>query len=436
MEVEQLFEENQLRLRKRADRAFGWLMLGQWAFAILLAWNLSPYTWNGDLQAVHIHVWMAFVFGGLISSLPLYFSFFRTGDPVGGYVIGVAQMCFSALFIHLMAGRIEAHFHVFGSLAFLSIYRNWRILVLASFIIIFDHFVRGFYFPFSLYGVQTGVEWRWLEHASWVVFEDVFLIYTCLYTYKEMKQTAFTHCELMNARLDTENLNIRRTQFFSVVSHEIRTPLSGIIGYSDFLKESAIPEEQKEYASIIKQCSDTLLKLVNDLLDFSRIDSGRLDIDPHVFKTKDIRDYLENVFSLECHKKNLQFYFEISNDVPAELVGDSHRIRQVLTNIVGNAIKFTEVGSIQVKLKRQEPNSNLYCWSVEDTGVGIRKDNLTKIFSPYTQEHSSTARKYGGSGLGLAISKKLVELMGGQLHVESTLGKGTTFFFTLPLKGS
>lgn len=436
MEVERLFEENQLRLRTRADRAFGWLMLVQWAFAILLAVTLSPYTWQGEVQAVHIHVWTAIILGGVIASLPLYYSFIKPGDKVGGYVIGVAQMCFSALFIHLMAGRIEGHFHVFGSLAFLSIYRNWRILVLASVIIILDHFIRGFYFPFSLYGVSSGVEWRWLEHAAWVIFEDAFLVYTCIYTIKEMKQTAFTHCELMNARLDTENLNIRRTQFFSIVSHEIRTPLSGIIGFADFLKESPISPEQKEYVSIIKQCSDTLLKLVNDLLDFSRIDSGRLDIDPHPFKTKDIRDYLENVFSLDCQKKNLRFQFEISTDVPEELVGDSHRIRQVLTNLVANAIKFTESGGIQVKLSKVPSETNVYCWSIEDTGVGIRKDNLAKIFSPYTQEYTSTARKYGGSGLGLAISKKLVELMGGQLNVDSTLGKGTTFVFTIPLKPS
>lgn len=238
----------------------------------------------------------------------------------------------------------------------------------------------------------------------------------------------------MNARLDTDKLNYKRTQFFSIISHEIRTPLNGIIGFSEFLKESAIPQEQKEYASIIKQCSITLLKLVNDLLDFSRIDSGRLDIDPHSFKIQELREYLESVFSLECQKKNLKFSFDISSEIPQELVGDSHRIRQVLTNIISNAVKFTESGSIRVELSRPNPNDHVYCWRIEDTGIGIKKDNLSKIFSPYTQEYSSTARQYGGSGLGLAISKKLVELMGGQLTVESTLGKGTMFFFTIPLK--
>lgn len=436
MEIAKLFEEQKHNVRKRGDRAFGWLMLGQWLFAVILALTFSPYTWSGENQELHIHVWMATVLGGIITSLPLYFAFIRPGEQIGGYVIAVAQMCFSALFIHLMGGRIEAHFHVFGSLAFLATYRNWRILLVASAVIILDHFIRGFYFPFTLYGVTTGVEWRWLEHGAWILFEVAFLSYACAQANKEMLQTAVTHWELMNTRLDTENLNIKRTQFFSVISHEIRTPLNGIIGFSDFLKESPIPQEQKEYVSIIKQCSDTLLKLVNDLLDFSRIDSGRLDIDPHNFKVQDIREYLEKVFSLECRKKSLRFSFEIAPNVPSELVGDSHRIRQVLTNIVGNAIKFTENGGIRVHLRPHPTDADIYQWTVEDTGVGIKKDNLAKIFSPYTQEFSSTSRKYGGSGLGLAISKKLVELMGGQLSVESTLGKGTVFFFSIPLKPS
>jgi len=407
--IDTLLEEQQVVLRKRIDRAFGWLMLAQWAVIIVLAWNLS------------VNNWIVFIAGSVLTILPLYFSFIKPGEKDSGYFIAVAQMGFSALFVHLLDGHMQAYFHIFGSLAFLSLYRNWRIVVLASAVIILD---------LALHDLMV------LESSAWIAFEDVFLIYSCIHANIDMKKAAYTKSELINSRLDNENLNIRRIQFFSVISHEIRTPLSGIIGFSDFLKDSPLPDEQKEYVSIISQCSDTLLKLVNDLLDFSRIDSGRLDIDPHTFKIKDIILYLENVFSLECQKRNLQFHFEASNDIPEELVGDSHRIRQVLTNLVGNAIKFTESGSIQVMLKRQDPSSNFYCWSIADTGVGIHKDYLNQIFSPYTQEHSSTARQYGGSGLGLAISKKLVELMGGQLNVESTLGKGSTFYFTLPLKPS
>jgi signal transduction histidine kinase len=174
--------------------------------------------------------------------------------------------------------------------------------------------------------------------------------------------------------------------------------------------------------------------LINDLLDFSKIDSGCLEIDRHVFKTQDICAYFEKVFFLECQKKNINFNFKISQEVPYELLGDSYRIRQVLSNLIGNSIKFTASGNVSVRLSKVQNKQDIYRWEVEDTGLGIRKDYLPKIFSPYTQENSATARKYGGSGLGLSISKKLIELMGGQLGVESTLGKGTLFFFTLQLK--
>lgn len=143
VEVSRLFNEYQLTLRRRVDRAFAWLMLAQWATAIVLALTFSPYTWTGEIESLHIHVWMAVFLGGLIASLPMYFGFVKPGEKIGGYVVAIAQMCFSALFIHLMDGRIEAHFHVFGSLAFLATYRNWRVLVLASAIIILDHFIRG-----------------------------------------------------------------------------------------------------------------------------------------------------------------------------------------------------------------------------------------------------------------------------------------------------
>ncbi|WP_413289566.1 sensor histidine kinase [Bdellovibrio sp. HCB337] len=432
MEVEVLFQEHKYKLGKRVDRGFAYLMVLQWVLAILLAVFVSPLTWSGDSSSIHMHVWMAIFLGGIFTSLPVYYAIFNPGQKIGRYVIAIAQMGFSTLFIHLMGGRIEAHFHIFGSLAFLSAYREWRLLILPSLLAIADHLIRGIYFPLSVYGVMSGVEWRWLEHAGWILFEDLFLGYMCVQATREMRQIAVTKSDLIKARINAEKLNAGRSHFFSVVSHEIRTPLNGIIGFTDFLQESPIPAEQRDYVNIIKQCSDTLLKVVNDLLDFHKLDSGRLELDPHAFKISDVQQYLENVFSLECQKKNLTFSMRVASEVPVELYGDSHRIRQVLTNIIGNAVKFTDEGSIQVSVSHYK--GNLYRWDIADTGIGIKKDNLQKIFSPYTQEFSSTARKYGGSGLGLSISKTLVELMGGQLHVESTYGKGSVFFFTLPLK--
>jgi signal transduction histidine kinase len=421
-----LFEEHKLHLCQRIDRAFAALMLVQWFVAVVVAMNFPSSNPN--------QVLMAFIFGGLFSILPIFFALYRPGEFHGRLIIACSQMCFSSLFIHLMGGRMEAHFHIFGSLAFLSAYREWRLLGIAASVIILDHCFRGIYFPTTLYGPVISVEWRWLEHAGWILFEVMFLCYACIQAKKEMWQTAVTKAELINARIEADKINIQRTQYFSLISHELRTPLSGIIGFADFLNEAPLPPEQKEYVHIIKQCSDTLLKLINDLLDFNKIDNGLLEIDPHTFKTQDVQDYLESVFLLECQKKSLNFSVQVAPEVPQELVGDSHRIRQVLTNIIGNAIKFTEHGAVVVRCSRHPHEENTYRWEVEDTGIGIKPDSLTKIFSPYTQEFSSTARKYGGSGLGLAISKTLVELMGGKLEVQSTLGKGTLFSFTLPLK--
>jgi len=421
-----LFEEHKLQLCQRLDRAFAALMLMQWLVAVVVAIYFPAIDSNQVLTT--------FIFGGLFSVLPIFFALFRPGESTGRIIIACSQMCFSSLFIHIMDGRMEAHFHIFVSLAFLSAYRDWRLLGIAASVIILDHLFRGLYFPTTLYGPLISVEWRWLEHAGWIIFEGLFLGYASLQAKKEMWQTAITKAELINARIEADKVNIQRVQYFSLVSHELRTPLSGIIGFANFLNEAPLPAEQKEYVHIIKQCSDTLLKLINDLLDFNKIDSGQLEIDPHVFKTLDVQAYLENVFLFECQKKALHFSVQVSSEVPQELVGDSHRIRQVLTNIIGNAIKFTEQGAITVRFSRHSQEENLYRWEVEDTGVGIKPDSLPKIFSPYTQEFSSTARKYGGTGLGLAISKTLVELMGGKLEVQSTLGKGTLFAFTLPLK--
>lgn len=424
MEVEKLFQEHQDTLCKRVDRGFAYLMVSQYAFAITVAVFVFPIN--------DFHVWTALLFGGLLTSGPVYFAFFKPGEKLGRYVISLSQVGFSFLFMYLMGGRIEAHFHIFGSLAFLAAYRDWRLLIFPSVLVVLDHFVRGFYFPHSFDGMAPVTDWRWHEHIGWVLFEVLFLSYLCVQASREMRQIAETKSELMKARENAEELNIGRSHFFSIISHEIRTPLNGIIGFTDILKDSPIPQEHREYVSIIKQCSDTLLKVINDLLDFHKIDSGHLEIDPHVFMVHDLQQYLENVFSFECSRKNILFSVNITPDVPSELYGDSHRLRQILANIISNAIKFTDSGSISVRLSHQ--GGNMYRWEVEDTGMGIKKDNLNKIFNPYTQEFSSTARTHGGSGLGLTIAKKLVELMGGQLHVESTYGKGSVFFFTLPLK--
>ncbi|MBC7370216.1 MAG: hypothetical protein H7326_01540 [Bdellovibrionaceae bacterium] len=423
MDVARIFKDYRENLSKRVDHELGLLLLEQWALSVLCAVFLSP-----DKSYV-LH---AFVFGGLICTLPLYFAFEKPGSTIGRHIIAIGQMSFSALFIHLMGGRPEAHIHVFVSLAILASYRDWTVLLTASLFTVADHFLRGIYFPLSIYGTAIGVENKWLVHAAWVSFETTCLFITCRRALKEMRIVADSQFQYLQSKLEAENQSQRRTQFFSVVSHEIRTPLNGIIGFTDILKDSPVNEEQREYLDIIKQCSDSLLKVLNDLLDFTKMDQGQLLVDPHHYKSKEIPDYLETVFRIPCQKKNIRFVIDVGTKLPVHLYGDSHRLKQILTNLISNAVKFTDSGEITVRFDISA-RPGFCTWEVIDTGVGITEEYLPKIFSPFTQENSGIARSHGGTGLGLAISKKLVELMNGTIEVSSVHGKGTRFTILLPL---
>jgi len=186
----QLFKEAQLDIHRRTDRLFAGLMAFQWLMGIVFALWVSPLAWEGTTSRTHIHVWAAIIVGGLISLFPALLGLLRAGVPSTRYVIAVAQMLMGALLIHLTGGRIETHFHVFGSLAFLAFYRDWRVLIPATVVVAADHMVRGVFWPQSVYGVVVASQWRWLEHAAWVLFEDVFLLVACRRSIAEMKHTA------------------------------------------------------------------------------------------------------------------------------------------------------------------------------------------------------------------------------------------------------
>jgi len=186
----QLFSAYQREIHQRTDRLFAGLMAFQWILGILFALWVSPLAWDGPVSRTHLHVWAALVVGGLISLFPALLGWFRPGLPSTRYIIAVAQMLMGALLIHLTGGRIETHFHVFGSLAFLAFYRDWRVLVPATVVVALDHMLRGIFWPQSVYGVIVASQWRWLEHAAWVIFEDIFLVVACLRSVDEMKQTA------------------------------------------------------------------------------------------------------------------------------------------------------------------------------------------------------------------------------------------------------
>src|SRR5437016_1269132 len=197
---EELFREHRDTIARRTDRLFAGLMLLQWAAAILAAYWLSPLTWGGRFSQTHLHVWAAWFLGGAITIVPVALALFQPGRISTRYVVAAGQMAMSALLIHLSGGRLETHFHVFGSLAFLAFYRDWTVFVPATLLVAADHFLRGVYWPQSVYGLLTPSPWRWLEHAAWVAFEETFLINACLQSVREMWDIARQRAELAVAR--------------------------------------------------------------------------------------------------------------------------------------------------------------------------------------------------------------------------------------------
>ena len=288
-----------------------------------------------------------------------------------------------------------------------------------------------------------------IEHLTWDNFPDTWVSATKLPwldatgkvigtfgVSRDVTKKVMAEKTLKKAKEAADHANRAKSVFLANMSHEIRTPMNAVIGISELLLESKLTDQQREYVAMVLSSGESLLELINDLLDFSKIEAGKFDLDHEPFELRDVASNIIRTLAVRADSKNLKLDFSAAETVPDYLVGDRHRFRQIIVNLLGNAIKFTDDGEVvlEIALVDRTASHATIAVKIRDTGIGIPESKREQIFRDFEQADASTTRQYGGTGLGLAISKRLVELMGGEIGVTSTEGEGSTFCFTVKLE--
>jgi signal transduction histidine kinase/CheY-like chemotaxis protein len=339
---------------------------------------------------------------------------------------------------------------VFGSLAALAFYRDWRVLLTATGIVCLDHMLRGMYLPMSVFGTRSVEPWRWVEHAGWIAFEVVFLVVKCVRSMRDMRRIAADQAALEVHQSQTEAIVERRTRdlrlandaaeraseakslFLANMSHEIRTPMSAILGYTELLLDPGVnDDDRRAHLLTIRRNGEHLLSIINDILDLSKIEAGRMTVEIIPTSPATVLEEVCSLMNVRAMAKGIVLERSVVGTLPRSVRTDPTRLRQVLLNVVGNAIKFTHKGRVHIRMSHETEPSPRLKFKVIDTGIGLRPEEMDELFKAFTQADSSTTRRFGGTGLGLSISKRISQMLGGDIEVVSEHGKGSTFVISI-----
>jgi two-component system sensor histidine kinase/response regulator len=449
-----------LGVKERTDRLMNYFLWGYFLLGLIFAQFYD--TWL-----------IAFGVGGI--SLLAYYSvkYLLPSSDLYQYVLSAVLGIFMAQFIYQMHGLFEMHFFAFIGSTLLITYEKWKLQLPMLIVVMVHHALFGYLQNSGVNEIYfTRLDYFDLQTFIIHILLSAMIFFICgLWAYllrksneRQIVQTLAIAelqkeaqllsvrkqneavLEKANEKLKTANLALEKSRaeadranqaksiFLANMSHEIRTPMNGVMGMAMLLKETELNKEQYMFADVIANSGEALINVINDILDFSKIESGHMELASEDFNLRQCIEDVLDLFAVKSAELRLDLVYYIEEDVPSQIVGDQLRLRQVLINLVGNAMKFTEEGEVFVAISVGDTLENGQLelkFAIRDTGIGIAADKLDNLFNAFSQVDSSAARKHGGTGLGLAISEKLVKLMGGEIHVESTLDQGSAFSFTL-----